>query len=75
MSLDDVVEMNDMSQPPLNQQIELQMNASEQVDEKDYVNVEHGFGLGIEDEDKEMKTWRIMSPSGRMSIITLILTT
>jgi len=43
-----------MSQPPLSQQFDLEMNDGDQVDEKEqYVNVDHGYGFGIEDEDRE----------------------
>jgi hypothetical protein len=33
--VDDAIEVNDMIQPPLSQQMELEMNDSDQVDEQD----------------------------------------
>ena len=54
VSLDDAVELNTMSQPPFSQQIDLEMNDGDQVDEQEqYVNVDHGYGFGIDDEDRE----------------------
>jgi hypothetical protein len=47
---DDLVEMNDMSQPPFSEQMDVEMNVSEH---KDYVNAEHIFGFGMDDEDME----------------------
>ena len=50
LSHDTAVEINDMSQPPLSQQIEVEMTENDQVDEANYVNVEHA--LGNENEDR-----------------------
>jgi hypothetical protein len=47
---DDPVEMNDMSQPPFSQQIDVEMDVSEQ---EDYVNADHSYGFGMDDEDMD----------------------
>lgn len=54
VSHDDAVELNDISQPPLSQQMEFEMDGADQADEQeDYVNGEHGFGYDMEDEEME----------------------
>jgi hypothetical protein len=47
---DDPVEMNDMSQPPFSQQMDVEMDVSEQ---EDYVNVDYSYGFGMDDEDMD----------------------